>query len=200
MIYFTSDLHFGHINILRHCDRPFADIDEMDRELIARWNRRVTPQDDVYILGDLFYRNQRSAAEYLRQLAGHKYLILGNHDVKWLKGMNLGLYFENVSRMEERKIGDHFMTLCHYPMLAWSGCARGHYLVHGHIHNSTSMPYWPVLQHMDTALNAGVDINDFQPVTLEELIKNNAVQKQKPYVPSDRSPDYNTGRDDRYRE
>lgn len=49
MIYFTSDLHFGHINILRHCDRPFADIDEMDRELIARWNRRVTPQDDVYI-------------------------------------------------------------------------------------------------------------------------------------------------------
>ena len=55
MLYFTADLHLGHANIIRHCGRPFASVEDMDRCLIDNWNRRVRPEDTVYILGDLMF-------------------------------------------------------------------------------------------------------------------------------------------------
>ena len=75
MNYFTSDLHLGHRNIIRLCNRPFATIEEMDETLIRNWNAKVTNGDTVYILGDLLFRNEKSAEEYLKQLKGKKHLI-----------------------------------------------------------------------------------------------------------------------------
>lgn len=59
MIYFTSDLHLGHANVIRHCNRPFSSAEELDEVLIQNWNSRVTNNDTVYILGDLMFRNQK---------------------------------------------------------------------------------------------------------------------------------------------
>lgn len=55
MIYYISDLHIGHKAALRFDERPFADVKEMENEIILRWNQKVTAEDDVYILGDVFY-------------------------------------------------------------------------------------------------------------------------------------------------
>lgn len=66
MIFFTSDLHLGHENCIRLCNRPFSSIEEMDETLIENWNRKVTGKDTVYILGDLIYRSKKPPEEYLR--------------------------------------------------------------------------------------------------------------------------------------
>ena len=81
MILYTSDLHFGHSSVIRFDHRPFADVDEMDHVMIELWNGRVQPDDTVYIVGDLCYRSSHPAEWYLRQLKGHKFLVLGNHDL-----------------------------------------------------------------------------------------------------------------------
>jgi 3-oxoacid CoA-transferase subunit A len=172
-IFYTSDLHFGHENIIRHCDRPFSNVEEMNRALIDNWNARVRSIDQVYIAGDFSYRSQQPVAGYLEQLNGTKHLIVGNHDVSWMKSVNLGKYFASVEKMGEATDSGRRVVLCHYPMMAWPG--RGSYLVHGHIHNRRNADYWPLLCTMPQALNAGVDVNGYMPVTLDELIANNAM-------------------------
>lgn len=57
MIFFTADLHLGHANTIGHCDRPFSSFEEMDEHLIFAWNSHVRPNDSVYIIGDLIFRN-----------------------------------------------------------------------------------------------------------------------------------------------
>jgi len=82
MIYFTSDLHLGHANVIRFQDRPFADVDEMNEALIANYNEVVGPDDTVYILGDVSNRCPgKQANEMIARLNGHKILIMGNHDM-----------------------------------------------------------------------------------------------------------------------
>ena len=177
MIYYTSDLHLGHANVLRHCNRPFETVEEMDAALIANWNSRIEPKDTVYIVGDFFYRNKRPANDYLRKLNGSKALIVGNHDHTWMSQVNLNRAFTVVANLLTIKDGERAVVLCHYPMLSWRGSARGSLMVHGHIHNNTSADYWPYLQSHLNILNAGVDINGFFPVTLDEMIANNALFK-----------------------
>ena len=174
MVYFTADLHLGHANIIGHCNRPFPSVEEMDRVLLQNWSDRVRPMDTVYILGDCIFRSKAPAADYLEQMPGHKHLIVGNHDAGWMKKTDLGRFFESVSRMTEIHEGGHRLVLCHYPMMTWNNVGHGSYHIYGHIHNNTRDFYWPLLRQMDHALNAGVDINGFRPVTLPELIENNA--------------------------
>lgn len=69
MIYYTSDLHLGHANIIKLCNRPFADIDEMNRVLISNWNSRVTNGDTIYIMGDLCFRTA-DVEDLIKQLKG----------------------------------------------------------------------------------------------------------------------------------
>ena len=70
MIYYTSDLHLGHSNVIKHCNRPFANADEMDTVLIKNWNDKVSRNDIVYIVGDFLFRAKRLAEEYLSELKG----------------------------------------------------------------------------------------------------------------------------------
>jgi len=173
MFYFTADHHFGHINVIRHCNRPFQSVTEMDEVLIENWNAAVSQHDTVYILGDLFFRNKVPAGEYLQRLNGKKHLIIGNHDKDWMKRTDLSLYFESVERMIVMTEGAHRITLCHYPMMTWSGMPKGSFMIHGHIHNSRGADYFPLLRSMPNLLNAGIDINDFKPVSFNTLIENN---------------------------
>ena len=175
MIYYTSDLHFGHENILRLCNRPFATVEEMDEELIARWNKKVHKNDIVYITGDVIWKKSL-LSQYMKRLKGIKILIKGNHDV-WAKDETTHVNFDKVLSYHEFNHEGHPITLCHYPMLEWNasrkdGEKRLGYLIHGHIHNRISEEYRPLyIKH--NALNCGVDVNNFEPVSFKELLENN---------------------------
>lgn len=177
MIYFTSDLHFGHENVIGLCRRPFSSIKEMDETLIRNWNSKVSSGDEVYILGDLFFRNKLPVEEYLKQLQGKKHLIVGNHDREWIKHCPMEEYFESVDRMLYLADSKRQYTLCHYPMMSWPHMTRC-YMVFGHIHGNTNADYWPLIQKSDWMLNAGVDVNGFAPVSFEEMAENNLKYKE----------------------
>lgn len=85
MIFFTSDTHFSHQNILSYCDRPFNDTDEMDEAIIANWNRTVSPHDTVYHLGDIALGPIATSLPKVARLNGHKIAILGNHDRPFMR-------------------------------------------------------------------------------------------------------------------
>ncbi|MBO4991865.1 MAG: metallophosphoesterase family protein [Firmicutes bacterium] len=184
MIYFTSDVHLGHKNIISHCDRPFSSLEEMDQHLISYWNRRISADDTVYILGDLMFFC-KDPQWYLERLNGRKHLIRGNHDSAWFHTMakrrakgvegarEASDFFQSVQDLLELKLDGTRLVLCHYPMMSWNHLEAGSYLLFGHIHNSVHAPYWPLLWGMDHALNVGVDIKDFRPVTFDELLENN---------------------------
>jgi len=172
MTYFTSDQHFGHFNIIRLCNRPFSSVEEMDATMLARWNAKVRDGDTVYILGDLFYRAAK-VEPILEQLKGRKHLVLGNHDGSWTDRVDLARYFESAQTLKEVNVDGRLLTLCHYPMLSYPWARRG-YMIYGHIHNNVGDDYWPLIQRRPRMLNAGVEINGYEPVTFDELVANNA--------------------------
>ena len=173
MNFYISDTHWDHGNIMKYCDRPFATVEEMNQAMIENWNRKVGDDDDVYIVGDMFFYARTPVEYMLCQLKGRKHLIIGNHDCQWMKKVEMAGYFESVQYVAEIKDGKRDITLCHYPMMAWHGSNHGSYLIYGHIHNNTGDFFWPLLRKMENALNAGVDVNHFEPVTFEELVENN---------------------------
>ena len=170
LIYYTADLHIGHTNVLRHCDRPFISVDDMNEALIRNWNARIQRLDTVYIIGDLFFRNKSPAETYLAELKGRKHLITGNHDSSWMKKTDWPGFFESVNPLQTIRDSGRLITMCHYPMMTWPG--RDSYMVFGHIHNSTSASFWPLIRDNPRMLNAGVDVNHFFHVTLEEMVQN----------------------------
>ena len=111
-----------------------------------------------------------------KRLNGKKRLLVGNHDGSWMTKVDVSRYFASVDLMLELSDGRHALTLCHYPLLTWKH-AKKSYMVHGHIHNDTGADFWPLLAARDNVLNAGVDINGYQPVTFDELLENNRIFK-----------------------
>ena len=177
-ILFTVYLHFGHIYILPS-RRKFQSIDEHDDTLITKWNAKVKKNDDVYILGDLSFRSIYHISYYLSRMKGKKHLIVGNHDKYWMRNVeDMNDYFESWDYLKTIKYQKKQITLCHYPMLEWPGSryveAKSSYLIHGHIHGMTDPEvYGYIKKYQPHALNAGVDINGFEPVSFEELQENN---------------------------
>ena len=176
MIYFTADTHFDHGNIIRFCNRPFATVEEMNETLISNWNRKVHANDTVFVMGDMFFRTT-DPEPILQRLKGKKHLIVGNHDSQWMKKVDMGRWFESVQSYLETNDGQHTITMCHFPMVTWNHQSRS-YMIHGHIHENTDMDYWPLLVARDRVLNAGCDINNFEPVTFQELVENNTRFKE----------------------
>lgn len=121
---YTSDLHFGHKNVIKFDHRPFADEDEMDNVMIELWNGSVRDDDHIYIVGDFCYRNKNTGAWYLKQLKGHKHLIIGNHDKRMLKDKNNIKYFESIDDIltvkDEYEGKSISITLFHYPIAEWN--------------------------------------------------------------------------------
>lgn len=181
MIFFISDTHFGHNNIIEFSNRPYNNIEEMNKDFIERWNSKVKNNKDiVYVLGDMFFRADNE--EYiLSQLNGEKHLIVGNHDGSWMTKFDANKYFKSINTLLETSIGHVGASLCHYPLVTWKHQKKT-YMIHGHIHNETEFDFWPLIYSNPRILNAGVDVNGFEPVTLEELIKNNDTFKRNhPY-------------------
>ena len=184
MIFYTADLHLGHKNIIRLCNRPFSSVEEMDAALIANWNAVVGAEDTVYILGDFSFRSPTSMKPVHKILNGIKHLVVGNHDKSWLKNIKPEEYFASVSPLLEIDDGDTHITLCHYPMLSWNRLAHDSIHIHGHIHNNTNGIAYPVLKDMP-AYNAGVEVNNYFPVTLEKLKANKVKFYEEHPVESD---------------
>lgn len=159
-VFFTSDTHFGDPRILRLDRRPFPSLAAHDAALIAAWNARVGPQDEVWHLGD--FALGPKAAEVraiLAGLAGTKRLIVGNNDGPdtlaapgwaWT-----GHYAETV-------VEGRALVLCHYAFRTWNGMGRGALNLHGHSHGQLK----PIPKQYDV----GVDAQDFEPVTLDEIL------------------------------
>lgn len=172
--FFISDCHFGHKNVIKYCNRPYSSVEEMDEDIISKWNKKVHKNDIVYIVGDLFYFKINNAISILDRLKGKLTLIRGNHDDFFLKKINVNKYFQNVSLYEEISLRENKITLCHYPMYSWKNSRRQNsYLVFGHVHNNKDMFWFDYYCQNDKTLNAGVDINNFEPVNFDELKQNN---------------------------
>ena len=136
MIYFTSDLHFYHGNVISFAGRPFQDAEEMNRALIQNWNAAVQPEDEVYILGDVTMRGPEKAMEVLRQLKGRKYLIRGNHDLKSMS-RDVRNLFQDVKDYKEITDDGRHVILCHYPMLFYKAAYNPLcYMLCGHVHTT----------------------------------------------------------------
>ena len=166
MIFYTADPHFGYEPTLVW--RPeFASVEEMDEALIARWNAVVGDEDTVYLIGDIGWNGGHVPCRTLARLKGHKHLIRGNHDTGYADAPLLHRYFESVSDFWELEDGAHHILLSHYPMLY----NKLGYMIHGHLHGGAQ--FHDVLAQLPHVLNAGVDINGYAPVTLEQLIANN---------------------------
>ncbi|MBR2284162.1 MAG: hydrolase [Ruminococcus sp.] len=170
MIFYTADPHFGHERIITLCSRPFSSAEEMNEALISRWNSVVGEEDDIYVLGDVMYRSKTPPDKILSRLSGKKHLIVGNHDEDRLDDPDFTRFFESIDNYliiddEGRKV-----VLFHYPILEWYGSYRGYYHVFGHIHNMDNDAQRIMLPNR-MAFNAGADIWDFTPVTLDQMIE-----------------------------
>ena len=156
--WFTADLHLGHANIIKHCDRPFSDADDMDRALIANWNSVVGPKDRVYVLGDFAYKNRGATEAYLKKLRGRKTLVWGNHDSK--PGRNASGWAEATPYLEI-KLDGFFICLFHYACRVWNKSLHGSLMLYGHSHGA--------LPGNSQSLDVGVDCWGYRPVTLDEI-------------------------------
>ena len=133
--FFISDLHFGHKNVIRFDSRPFDTIEEMDNELIKRWNGQVTNGDTIYILGDISWYNLFETKKILYQLKGKKVLIQGNHD-KIARDPEAKKIFIEIVPYKEIYINNHLVVLSHYPIMCWNQRMRGSIHLYGHVHNT----------------------------------------------------------------
>lgn len=165
MRYFISDLHFNHNNIIKLCNREFKNYTEMNASIIKRWNQKITPNDEVFIIGDLSFGDGEMANTVLRKLNGEKILIIGNHDrflrdYKFDKSLLKG--FGNYMEIKE---DNKNIVMFHYPIIEWNGFYRDSIHLYGHIHNKN-------IEYMDNiknAYNVGWDVLK-EPMTLDEII------------------------------
>ena len=173
---YISDLHLGHANAIKFDERPFADVEEMDRCLIANWNARVSPDDDVYIIGDFCYKSEHTPDWYLAQLKGRKHLVMGNHDGITLKCPEAVKQLVNIDKMMHIKDGINNIHACHFPMAEWNKKMHDSWHIYGHIHGDTGEVF-RFMAAQERALNAAACINNYTPVSFDELVRNNEAFK-----------------------
>lgn len=177
-LWFTSDLHFGHRNVIKFCNRPWEDEKSMGLSLIENWNNTVGDNDIVFVLGDTFWFNEsRSIKKVLSQLKGKDiYILPGNHDE-----------FESYHRVDDPRIHlcadvvacwvtqenkpKREIWMSHYPMMTWPHRENGAYQFFGHVHSQPDK-FEGVDQDLPLHWNqadVGCDFWDYEPVELSTL-------------------------------
>lgn len=167
-IFFSSDHHFGHANVIKYSNRPFKDIEEMDRTMINNWNSVVSDSDIVYHIGDFsFHKSTEETHRIIGQLKGSIHLVKGNHD-KRMKGETKKLfgscsdYLEiSVPDSSIPEYGEQKIILCHYAFRVWNKSHYGSIQLHGHSHGS--------LPGNSQQLDVGVDCWNYTPCTYEQI-------------------------------
>ena len=152
-IWFTADLHFGHKNVIGYCNRPFANVSEMNSKLIKNFNKTVGKNDIVYILGDLSFLNTKSTKEIVSHLNGFKFLVKGNHDPK--------------TNTFYRKIG--FIEVYDKPIILFNKYLLSHDIIqtndfiniHGHTHQT--------VKNSVNNICVSVEMTDYKPISLDKI-------------------------------
>lgn len=171
MIYMISDLHFNSENIIKYCNRPFADAEQARTEMIRRWNAKVADTDEVYVLGDFIMGAPETVAPILKALNGHITLVRGNHDTK----RKCAIYAQYPEKIHVKDIaylsfGGLFWVMCHFPMTDESFLDmvvqdNSEVVVcHGHTHDKD--PFFTEHNHV---FNVSADVVDFTPVPITAM-------------------------------
>jgi calcineurin-like phosphoesterase family protein len=161
VIWYTSDTHFGHENIVEYCQRPFLNVQHMNEGLVERWNRRVGPDDVVYHLGDFsMYLQREEQRALLAKLHGHKVLVLGNHDGSIARMLDVG--FVDVKKEYRLADGPYLLYLRHKPKEDFEASEFDFHLC-GHVHEK-----WA---RKGKIVNVGVDVREYEPQTINELLR-----------------------------
>jgi calcineurin-like phosphoesterase family protein len=156
-LFFTSDTHFGHKNIINLCQRPFADVLSMNAAIIRDWNRVVTPNDDVWMLGDFSW--DRKPAQFFNLLNGNKHLIYGNHDPRETRTLP---WVTQHQYIDLTVLGERNIVLFHYPITDWDRRHHGSWHLFGHVHGK------PQPKHEGAkCLDVGVDNTSKMPCMRE---------------------------------
>ena len=186
MNYYISDLHLGHLNVIRLDGRPFESLEEMEVEIMRRWNERVTPQDTVYIIGDFCWQTSNAWIDILKQLKGRKVLIRGNHDPKRIDG-KLAKMFDDVKDYKEINDNGRRVCMSHFPNMFYNKSYHANtYMLCGHVHTTLENEWLEKWRSelrkqrvLDGGGNYGNIINvgcmmpymNYTPRTLDELIE-----------------------------
>ena len=193
MIYYISDMHFGHKNVLRFDSRPFADVELMDEVLIHNWNERVTDDDTVYVLGDAFWKNEENSVRIMQRLKGHKHLIRGTHDR--VHG-RLRFQWESIEQYAEINDENKLVILSHYPIPFYKNQHYGAVMLYGHVHNTQE---WKMIERWkreqwalgipNNMINVGCMMTymRYTPRTLSEILKSNPAPEFRPQAESEES-------------
>ena len=178
-LFFTSDSHLDHRNVIRFCNRPFSCAKEMNESIISSWNDVVGPNDYVYHLGDFCLTNKEDRwQQHLWRLNGKIHLVRGNHDKEQIckKVLNLpGIekklvwvkdYFEIPIQKAPNINQKSRIIACHYPFETWNRSHFGILSIHGHCHNN--------LARKKGRLDVGVDsayslVGEYRPFSFEEV-------------------------------
>ena len=186
-VWFTSDTHFSHENIIRFCKRPFANVEEMNEHIISEWNKVVGPDDTIFHLGDFAWGGSSVWNDVLSRLNGHKILIIGNHDIKNLRA-NYSKYFDAITFQMQILVEGQTIILNHYPFLAFGGAYRGQpvWQLFGHVHSQKHQyniqdisdeevkeilgkDTYRLRYLLPTQYDVGVDNNDYKPVNFYQV-------------------------------
>ena len=166
-IYFTSDNHYFHDNIIKYCQRPFVDHRDMNEEMLARWNSVVGPDDFGIFVGDISAGLRKRTDELrsiIQRLNGTKILIRGNHDHQpdewYLESGFVGVF---------RHLNLGGVLLCHYPVRSFeeweidvSQLGEYSHIVHGHVHAK--------FPNYEGHFNVAADRNDFMPWHYSDVV------------------------------
>lgn len=172
-LFFTSDTHFWHSNIIKYCNRPFMDIEEMNEEIIKRWNDKIEKNDLVFHLGDFAFCGPSQYKTLLERLNGKIILILGNHDWRNIKEGYMSK-FDGIYQQLRIKVDDQRIYLNHFPFLCYEGSWRGVWQLFGHVHsgpynNGGGLDNPRLKMLLPGQYDVGVDNNNFKPISYKEL-------------------------------
>ncbi len=166
-IFFTSDLHFGHVNIIRYSHRPFDHVQQMDDTLIANLNAVVGAEDTLYFLGDFCmgvereHWVERCRAYRERIVCRNIVLIWGNHDKRTDPGFTD--LFSAAYDLHEMVLGEQRLVLCHYPLRTWNQSHHGSWHLHGHEHGQLAE------DPQSLSFDVGVDCWNYRPLSWEQV-------------------------------
>ena len=186
MVFFTSDLHLCHDKDFVWQARGFESIDEMNAEIVRRWNEVVYPDDDVYVLGDLTLGNVEEGLKLIAKLNGYLHIIRGNHDTD--TKANRYLELPNVVSVEFATVYKYkkaIFWLSHYPTVTanydddkpW---AQHLVCLFGHTHQVS--PFYEVIKHAGEnpyMYNVGMDAHNCTPISIEKIMDDIRNKKQQ---------------------
>lgn len=173
-LFFTSDPHYGHENILKYCHRPFSSIKEHDEELIRLWNETVPEDGIVFILGDIGFCSEAYLKSILNRLNGKIYWIIGNHD--WRR-ITPGIMnrFECITQQMVITVDNKIVYLNHFPFLCYPDSDRHPvYQFFGHVHSgplSGSSDISRLVHLNKRQYDVGVDNNEYKPISFQDIMK-----------------------------